>query len=189
MKLFAPALAAVALGCCVPVTRAQSAAPPADAPVNDNMLSRLDRWFGGDWSHDWDSGSQWRLMASNYTYHFSHDPEHHHVYMLGLQRERADGLLLGGTVFRNSFGQPSAYLYVGQRFDQVAGVDALFGQLTGGLLYGYKPPYERKVPLNYQGFSPGIVPGLGWKFTPALSAQLNFLGNSAVMFQLSAIFH
>ncbi len=189
MKLFASALTAIALGCCVTTTRAQSAVPPTDAPSNGGMLSRIGQWFSNDWDNGWETGSNWRVMASPYTYHYSRDPEHTHVYMLGLERQRADGFVFGGSLFQNSFGQPSGYLYLGQRFDRLAGVEPLFAQLTGGVLYGYKPPFDHKVPLNYRGFSPGVVPSLGWKFTPALSGQLNFLGNSALMFQLSADFH
>jgi hypothetical protein len=44
------------------------------------------------------------------------------------------------------------------------------------------------VPLNYKGFSPGAVASVGWQFTPMVSAQVNFLGNSAIMFQVSADF-
>lgn len=141
-----------------------------------------------DWSTGWQTGSTVRLMLSPYTYHFSRDPNHTQVYMLGVERQRADGFLVGGTAFRNSFGQPSTYLYIGQRFDRLANTEFLFAELTGGVLYGYKPPYNNKVPFNHRGFSPGLVPSLGWKFTPTLSAQVNVLGNSAVMLQVSADF-
>ena len=126
------------------------------------------------------------MLASPYTYHYTYNPAHTRVYVLGLERQRADGLMFGGSLFRNSFGQPSAYGYVGQRFDRMLGVDQLFGQLTGGILYGYKAPYENKVPLNYKGWSPGAVLSVGWQLTPTWSGQLNFLGNSALMFQFSA---
>ena len=152
------------------------------------MLSRIGQWFTADWTTGWDSGTSWRVYSSPYTYHYSNDPDHKHVYSIGLERQRADGFTFGGSYFRNSFGQPSAYAYVGQRFDRLAGVEPLFAQVTGGLLYGYKEPYNHKVPLNYHGFSPGIVPSVGWQFTPVLSAQLNFLGNSALMIQFSADF-
>ncbi len=152
------------------------------------MLSRIGDWFAADRTTGWETGANWRLYSSPYTYHYSRDPEHRHVYSIGLERQRADGFTLGGSFFRNSFGQPSAYFYVGQRFDGLGGVSPLFGQLTGGMLYGYKVPYNRKVPLNYKGFSPGVVPSVGWQFTPMWSAQLNFLGNSALMFQVSADF-
>ena len=50
----------------------------------------------------------------------------------------------------------------------------------------YKGQYENKVPLNYKGFSPVGVVSMGWQFTPTYSAQVNLLGSSAVMFQVSA---
>ena len=127
-------------------------------------------------------------MASPYTYHFSRDPNHRHVYMLGLEKQDAEAWIIGGSLFQNSFGQPSAYLYGGKRFDRLTRFEPLFVQLTGGLLYGYKPPYDKKVPLNYKGFSPGAVLSVGWHFTPMISTQVNFLGNSAIMFQVSADF-
>jgi len=181
----------VVIGCCTSVAQAQSstlAVPAAVESANDGLSSRIGRWFTMDWTTGWERDSIWRAMASSYTYHFSRDPDHKHVYMLGLERQRADGFVVGGTAFRNSFGQPSTYLYVGQRFDRVGGVDRLFAELTGGVLYGYKSPYQNKVPFNHRGFSPGLVPSLGWQLTPTFSAQVNFLGNSALMFQASADF-
>ncbi len=135
------------------------------------------------------AGDTWRVMASPYTLHYHYSEDHRHVYMLGLERQRADGYLAGASWFCNSFGQPSAYVYLGKRFNGFTSYEPLFAQLTGGILYGYKPPFENKVPLNYKGFSPGAVASVGWQFTPMLSAQLNFLGNSALMFQVSADFH
>ena len=134
------------------------------------------------------SGDVWRVMISPYTLHYHYSEDHRHVYMLGLERQRADGFILGASWFRNSFGQPSAYAYAGRRFNNLTPWDPLFAQLTGGVLYGYKPPFEDKVPLNRNGFSPGAVASVGWQFTPIVSAQLNFLGNSALMLQLSADF-
>jgi hypothetical protein len=108
--------------------------------------------------------------------------------MLGLERQHVGGFVMGASCFRNSFGQPSAYAYAGRRFDHFAVAEPLFVQLTAGVLYGYKPPFEDKVPLNRNGFSPGAVASVGWQFTPTWSAQLNFLGNAALMFQVSADF-
>ena len=135
-----------------------------------------------------EQGVIWRLGMSPYTYHWSRDPDHRDVYMIGLERQGADKVVWGGSYFRNSFGQPSGYLYGGKRYDSIFSYDKLFAQWTVGLLYGYKPPYDHKVPLNHNGFSPGAVVSLGWQFTPTYSAQVNVLGNSALMFQFSADF-
>jgi hypothetical protein len=129
--------------------------------------------------------SHWRLIASPYTLHYHYDPDHRSVYMLGIERQRADGLVLGWAGFRNSFGQPSMYLYAGHSFRDFTSYKPLYAQLTAGLLYGYKPPFDDKVPFNHNGFSPGAVLSAGWQFTPAYSVQLNFLGDSAVMLQFS----
>lgn len=125
-------------------------------------------------------------MISPYTYHYHYSEDHRHVYMIGLEKQHVDGLVLGASWFRNSFGQPSVYVYAGQRLRNFTHLEPLYAQLTAGLLYGYKPPFEDKVPLNHRGYSPGAVLSLGWQFTPRYSAQLNFLGNAALMLQLSA---
>lgn len=177
-----PAAAPTMTAAAVP--QAEPAASPRN-PESPGMLRRFGGWFTG-WGEGWETGSNWRVMYSPYTHHYTYDPLHAYVYMWGLERQRADGFVVGGSAFRNSFGQPSAYLYVGQRFGKLAGVEPLFLQLTGGLLYGYKEPFENKVPLNHNGFSPGAVVSLGWQFTPVVSAQLNFLGTAALMFQISA---
>ncbi len=134
------------------------------------------------------AGDIWRVMVSPYTLHYHYSADHRNVYMLGLEKQRADGLVVGGSWFRNSFGQPSAYVYAGHRFRNFAPYEPLFAQLTAGVLYGYKPPFENKVPLNHNGFSPGAVLSVGWQFTPMISTQVNFLGTSALMFQVSADF-
>lgn len=129
----------------------------------------------------------WRLMASPYTIHWGSDPEglHEPVYMIGLERQRSDGWTWGGTYFSNSFGQPSAYVYFGEKVTHFTPLDKLFVQWTAGVLYGYKYPYENKVPFNYKGFSPGATVSLGWQFTREFSAQAIMLGTAGMMFQLA----
>jgi hypothetical protein len=127
----------------------------------------------------------WRVVGSPYTVHFHPDPDHEPVYAIGLERQRSDKWLWGGTYFSNSFGQPSGYVYLGQRYGQLFSVDKLFFQWTAGLMYGYKEPFEDKVPLNHNGFSPGAVLSLGWQFSREFSVQANLLGTAAVMLQFS----
>jgi hypothetical protein len=128
----------------------------------------------------------WRFYASPLTVHVSSSPDHRAVYSLGVERQYPSGFLVGAAAFRNSFGQPSAYAYGGYRFDApFSSVPELFFQLSAGVLYGYKEPYENKVPFNHHGVSPGAVAAIGWEFSRAFSAQINVLGDSAFMLQLS----
>jgi hypothetical protein len=147
-----------------------AAAAPAPASAVDAFL---------------DDGGHWRLMASPYTIHYGYDPEHEPVYMIGLERQRRDGWVWGGTYFSNSFGQPSVYFYVGEKVINFSRFDKLFLQWTAGIMYGYKEPYEDKVPFNVNGFSPGATVSLGWQFTPQFSAQAIALGTAGLMFQFA----
>jgi len=127
----------------------------------------------------------WRIVGSPFSQHIRPSDEHRHVWALGLERQRSDNWLAGGSYFRNSFGQPSAYLYVGKRFPKLFGYEQMFGQVSGGLLYGYRGKYEDKVPFNNNGFSPGAVVTLGWQLNKNWAVSAHALGDAAIMFQLS----
>jgi hypothetical protein len=131
----------------------------------------------------------WRLVASPYTHHFRYSAEHRPVWALGVERQRSDGWLGGATYFSNSFGQPSGYVYLGHRYDALLGVDPLFAQWSAGVMYGYKGKYQTKVPLNYNGYSPGLLVTAGWKFNQQTSVALHLLGDAAVMLQVAYDFH
>ena len=138
--------------------------------------------------------AQWQVQISPYTYHFHYNAEHKPVRLIGLERQQGAcalpfgppaKALWGASYFSNSFGQPTGFAYYGCTIDKLMDNDKLFLKWSAGILYGYKPPYEHKVPLNYKGWSPGVVVGLGYHLTPKLSAQVNVLGASAMMFALN----
>ena len=105
--------------------------------------------------------------------------------MVGLERERNDGRLSGITYFSNSFGQSSTYIFPwGQSYRNLGGVQGLFAKWSGGLLYGYVEPYENKVLLNVNGFSPAIIPSLGYERN-GYGVQLNFLAAAGLMLQFN----
>jgi hypothetical protein len=171
-------LQAVGLFFCAVSAQAQAASPETAPPATSVSAP------GSEPAEPVSKGI-WRLMASPYSFHYSQDPNHKEVWMIGLEHQRTDGFILGGTYFSNSFGQPSGYVYAGQRLDHWSAYDQLFAQWTAGVIYGYKGEYKDKVPFNHNGFSPGVVLAVGWQFTPLYSIQFNVLGNSALMFQFS----
>jgi len=138
----------------------------------------------------------WEIQVAPFALHWSNSSEHKHVYLLGIERYRpemsswlaADETLWGVSAFRNSFGQPSVYAYLGYRWNHLFGHPALSFKLTGGILYGYKKPYENKVPLNYHGFSPGIIPTVGYQLAPNDSVQVGVLGTAGLVFMYSRRF-
>ena len=122
------------------------------------------------------------ISFSPFTHHWSRSPEHKHVVLVALDEQLPGDRLCGVSLFNNSFGQPSVYVYAGQQFNGVLGMPKLFVKLTAGILYGYVKPYEDKVPLNHNGFSPAIIPVVGYQFTQHDSLQLKVLGNAGLMF-------
>lgn len=144
---------------------------------------------GGVWADGFSlnlrEGDRLSLMYSPFTHHFDPSPEHRYVWLVGVERERANHRLSGVTYFSNSFGQPSTYIYPwGQAYPNVGGVDGLFVKWSAGLLYGYVDQYKDKVPLNTNGFSPAIIPSIGYE-RAGYSTQINLLGTAGLMWQIS----
>jgi hypothetical protein len=160
-----------------------SADAGADQPVVASALvraSRLEAWRGP---------GHWRLTVSPFTHHWRYSEEHQSVYAVGVERQYDDRWLLGGSLFSNSFGQPSAYAYVGRRSDGLLGEPSLFFQWSVGVLYGYVGKYQNKVPLNVGGFSPGALVSLGWQARRDWSLTVHALGDAGVMLQIAHDFH
>ena len=88
---------------------------------------------------------------------------------------------MGAAYFNNSFDQKCEYLYFGKSWPLESIDRNLYFKLTGGVLLGYKEPYENKIPFNHNGVAPGLVPALGYRFGD-FNVQVNLLGTAAVMF-------
>jgi hypothetical protein len=141
-------------------------------------------WKDG-FSLDVREGDRLSFMYSPFTHHFDSSPEHRYVWLVGVERERANRRVSGITYFSNSFGQPSTYIYPwGKNYPNVGGVEGLFLKWSAGMLYGYVEPYEKKVPLNVNGFSPAIIPSIGYE-RAGYSTQINLLGTAGLMWQIS----
>ncbi|MBL8312686.1 MAG: ABC transporter ATP-binding protein [Rubrivivax sp.] len=134
---------------------------------------------------DWIGPGYWRVALSPFSHHFRYSAEHRYVWAFGVERQRSDDWLAGVSYFRNSFGQPSSYTYVGKRFPGLLDQPELFAQASAGMLYGYRGKFKTKVPLNYNGFSPGALVSLGWQFNKQHAATVHLLGDAGLMIQLS----
>ncbi len=153
------------------------------APAGPGLIVRSWR-SATDWQA-WQDSRQWRFVVSPFSHHFRRSDEHRYVWAIGMEKQRADDWIAGASFFSNSFGQPSSYTYVGKRFPQLWGQPQLFGQVSAGLMYGYRGKFQNKVPLNYKGFSPGALVSMGWQFTPRTGITAHLLGDAGMMLQLS----
>lgn len=121
-------------------------------------------------------------MFAPYVYHYDYDPAHNNQPdLIGLEWSPPRSFLdYGAAYFRNSFDQPSVYAYAGKRWFIGDGEQGTYFKLTGGLLYGYRGEYERKVPFNENGFALAIIPGIGYQYR-AFNTQIGLLGTSGLV--------
>ncbi len=133
------------------------------------------------------------LLLSPYTVHFDPEPRHRDVYLIGLEKNYIkrqsswiglDYDFTGLSYFSNSFGQPSAYGYFGRTYWPTSN-PKLFVKVSAGLIYGYKGEFKDKAGGNFGGFTPVILPSLGWVYDEKHTLQVNVLGGSGAMFMLT----
>lgn len=128
------------------------------------------------------SGPRYQLFFSPYTHHWSYDEEHKQVYALSLSRLLPDNRFCGFSLFNNSFGQPSAYAYIGKTWtDLLPSHPEIYVSATAGIIYGYVGQYKNKVPLNVGGFAPAVIPAIGYRLSPSATVEIQLLGTAAFM--------
>lgn len=117
--------------------------------------------------------------------HYNHSPNHAKTsWLIGSEYVRQDGWLAGYAYFNNSFDQKSHYMYGGRTW-KLGGEESSYWylKLSGGVIVGYRKPYEDKIPFNHRGVAPAIVPGIGYQYG-RFSLQMNMLGVAGLMFTL-----
>lgn len=129
-----------------------------------------------------EEGGLLMLQAAPGVIHFNSDPEHtKYSWLVGLEWQSPSRWLAGASYFNNSFNQKCEYFYFGKSWPLDFISDKVYFKLTGGLLLGYKEPYEDKIPFNNNGIAPGAIPSLGYKYGD-FNVQLNLLGGAGLMF-------
>lgn len=117
-----------------------------------------------------------------YVAHRDDDNDHNQwPHLVGVEWESGSHWLVGGAAFKNSYYQRAAYVYGGRRWFLDRVHPNLYVKLSAGLVYGYKDPYEDRLPINNNGYGLGFVPALGYQFGRA-NAQIVLLGTAAVTF-------
>jgi len=129
----------------------------------------------------WDENDKLHVQFGAYSHYGDSDDDYEGPpIMVNFEVNKESNWLYGLSLFNNSFGQFSQYLYFGKKWELPKIHKYFHAKLTGGLLHGYKDEFEDKVPYNNNGFSPGIVPTIGFK-KDRLALDLLFLGDAAIM--------
>ena len=135
----------------------------------------------------WDAPEPWRtdrfyLETSVHTWHSHYDAAHDDNQRLILgEWNVTEQWLAGASFFRNSFGQPSQYVYGGFRVRPFDSVQPLYLKVSAGLVHGYSGQYRDKIPLNRSGVAPVFVPSVGYCINRYCSELAVFGGAGALL--------
>lgn len=121
----------------------------------------------------------WNIQTSLYTKHWDSDPDHtNHQKLIGPEIEFENDYMVGLAIFKNSFDQSSQFLYIGKTW-RLFRSDHFYFKLVGGLLHGYKKPYEDKIPFNGLGVAPAILPSFGFRYK-RIMLETQIAGTAAI---------
>jgi hypothetical protein len=113
--------------------------------------------------------------------HFSSREEHDGPPVLvAVERSRPSNYYYGLALFNNSFNQFSQFLYFGREFPWQRVHENFRFRLSFGLVHGYRDEFEDELPLNYKGFSLGLVPSIGFRRN-RVGFDLALLANAGLM--------
>jgi hypothetical protein len=120
-----------------------------------------------------------QVKTSLYTSHFTDRSKHNnHQHMLDIQIYEQEHFV-GLSLFKNSFHQPTQYLYIGKRYHPFDGYPSVNAKLTAGIIHGYKGEYKDRIKFNMDGFAPAIIPSIGIEQGP-LTVDLVFFGGAII---------
>ncbi len=105
--------------------------------------------------------------------------------MLNVEYWNPERWVWGAAFLRNSFDQPSQYIYMGRLWRPFDSAPLFHIKLTGGVLHGYKGEYRDKIPFNHYGYAPGLVPSIGLS-GKRFGGEIVLLGAAAVMVTVGA---
>ena len=122
------------------------------------------------------------LETSLYTHHFSYDAAHVDKQKLILgEWNITEQWLVGASVFDNSFGQPSQYVYAGWRARPFEQAQPFYVKVSAGLTHGYKDRYRDKIPFNHSGIAPVVIPSVGFCVSRICSEVVLFGGAGVLL--------
>ena len=110
------------------------------------------------------STGSWYLQAGGYV-HFSNDEEYEGPPLFGGIEHRDENLtLIGFSVFNNSFGDFSQYVYVGKQFQLSQKYPGFRFKITAGIVRGYQGEHHEILPIRWgDSWGLGAVPTIGYE--------------------------
>lgn len=128
-------------------------------------------------------GDKVHLQLGGYV-HYRSSNDYEGPPLLGnIELNKKSNWLYGLSLFNNSYGDFSQYLYIGKKWELPQIYQPLQVKLTGGLLHGYTGRWKDKLAFNHNGFAPAIIPSIGLK-KGRWATDLILLGDSGLLFTI-----
>ncbi|MEM9529455.1 MAG: hypothetical protein AAGA23_00915 [Pseudomonadota bacterium] len=120
--------------------------------------------------------------------HYSDDEDFRGTpVMVSFEVHNARNRFYGLSLFDNSFGQFSQFVYYGWEFPLPRLHRYARAKLALGIVHGYRGEFEDELALNFGRFAPGLVPAIGFK-KDGLGVDLLVLSNAALMLSVGKDF-
>ena len=126
----------------------------------------------------------WYVQVGGY-WHFHDDEDYVGTPIFaGIEYNRSNSRVFGFSVFDNSFGDFSQYLYLGKSYYPLRSYPRFRIKLTAGITHGYKGEHKDISPIHWgDAWAFGIIPGLGYQ-GDRVGVDVALLGNSGLLFLL-----
>lgn len=129
-----------------------------------------------------DTEHPWYIHGGPYLHYKDDDKYEGPPLFLGIEYYRGDRWLAGASVFQNSYGQFSQYLYFGKTFRPLDRYPYLHIKLTGGIIHGYGGEHHDTLPVRWgDSWGLGAIPTVGYK-KDRFGFDFAFLKASGLMF-------
>ncbi len=129
-----------------------------------------------------DRGPGWYAQVGAYVHWLSSNDFEGPPLFGGLEYHTGDGWSGGLSLFNNSFGQFTQYLYVGRRFHLWDSRPEIRLNITAGIVHGYRDEFYDTLPIRWGGdWGLGFVPAIGYQ-KRRMGFDVALLGVSGLLF-------
>jgi len=150
--------------------------------------------FGGSGAHAQrasdahDNESHWYVQAGAYVHLDNRDDYEGPPLFGGIEYHRPDNWFGGLSLFNNSFGQFTQYLYLGKQFHPWDAHPNVRVKLTAGVVQGYKDEHYDTLPIRWGGsWGLGFVPTIGYQ-KGRVGYDVAILGVAGLLFLVGSEF-
>jgi len=128
-----------------------------------------------------DSTSSWYVQGGVYGHYNDNDEYEGPPLFAALEYHGENRPVFGASVFINSFGDFSEYVYVGKAFHPSQKHPAFRIIFTGGIAHGYQGKHHDVLPIRWgDSWGIGIVPAVGYKRN-GVGVDVAILGESGLL--------